>query len=124
MSGLIAVQKLSALGYRFQVVEGDALRYEWQGTGKPDPSQVRPLLALVKEHKPEVLAYLSRPTSPERVLTCHECGHFRTADNSPNPTQAWGHCKKRDKGRYGVATACEAILTPPDAPASGAQNNG
>ncbi len=110
MNGLIAVQKLSALGYRFQVVGGDALRYEWRGTDKPDPSQVRPLLAQVKEHKPEVLAYLSKPISPERVLTCYECDHFRSAVNSPNPTQAWGHCKKRDKGRYGVAMACEAIL--------------
>jgi hypothetical protein len=56
------------------------------------------------------------PTQPqERVLTCHECDHFRPAVNSPNPTQAWGHCKKRDKGRYGVATACEAILNLPGA---------
>jgi hypothetical protein len=113
MNGLVAIQKLKAMGYRFQA-EGNTLRYEWQGDGKPDPSQVRPLLALVKEHKPEVLAYLSKPILLERVLTCFECGHFRPAVNSPNPTQAWGHCKKRDKGRYGVATACEAILTPPD----------
>jgi hypothetical protein len=76
MSGLIAVQKLTAMGYRFQV-EGDALRYEWQGTGKPDPGQVRPLLALVKEHKPEVLAYLSRPAPPERILSCSECPWYR-----------------------------------------------
>jgi hypothetical protein len=115
MSGLIAVQKLTAMGYRFQV-EGDALCYEWQGTGKPDPGQVRPLLALVKEHKPEVLAYLSRPTSPERILTCFECGHFRSAVNSPNPTQAFGRCEKRGRGRYGVATACEAIMALSEAP--------
>jgi hypothetical protein len=115
MNGLVAVERLRAMGYRFQV-EGDALRYEWQGRGKPEPSRVRPLLALVKEHKPEVLAYLSRPISPERVLTCYECGHFRPAVNSPNPTQAWGHCKKRNKGRYGVAMACEAIMTAPEAP--------
>jgi hypothetical protein len=92
MSGLVAVQKLSALGYRFQV-EGDALRYEWQGSGKPNPSKVHPLLALVKEHKPQVLAYLSMPISVERILTCYECGHFRPAVNSLNPTQAWGKCK-------------------------------
>ena len=60
----------------------------------------------------------------ERILTCYECGHFRPGVNSPNPTQAWGHCKKRGKGRYGVATACEAILTPPDAPPLGAHKDG
>lgn len=51
----------------------------------------------------------------ERILTCYECGHFRPAVNSPNPTQAWGYCEKRDRGRYGVAMACESILAPPDA---------
>jgi hypothetical protein len=114
MNGLIAVQKLSALGYRFQV-EGDSLRYEWQGYGKPDPSQVRPLLALVKEHKPEVLAHLSRPILSERILTCHECDHFRPAVTSLNPTQAFGHCEKRNRGRYGCATACEAALSDQEA---------
>jgi hypothetical protein len=64
-------------------------------------------------------------TNPrERILTCYECGHFRPGVNSPNPTQAWGHCEKRGKGRYGVATACEAILTPPDAPPLGAHKDG
>jgi hypothetical protein len=115
MNGLAAVQRLTAMGYQFQV-EGDALRYEWHGSGKPDPSQVRPLLALVKEHKPEVLAYFSRPVPPERILTCYECCHFRPAANSPNPTQAWGHCRKRNTGRYGVAMACGAVLTSPDRP--------
>jgi hypothetical protein len=116
MSGLAAVQRLMALGYRFQA-EGDMLRYEWRGTHKPDPSQVRPLLALVKEHKPEVISFLAKkPEAGERVLTCFECPHFRPAVNSPNPTQAWGHCRKRNKGRFGVAMACEAILTSPDGP--------
>jgi hypothetical protein len=123
MNGLFALQKLSALGYTFQV-EGDGLRYEWRGPGKPDPSRVRPLLALVKEHKPEVLAYLSKSNPPERVLTCYDCGHFRPALNSPNPTQAWGHCRRRGKGRYGVATACEAALTLPDAPGEAIKGGG
>jgi len=48
--------------------------------------------------------------NPERILTCSECDYFRPAVNSPNPTQAWGFCGKLDKGRYGAAMACEAIL--------------
>jgi hypothetical protein len=107
--------KLSALGYRFEVA-GEKVRWRFEGPGMPDPSQVRPLLAMVKERKPEVLAYLSRPIPPERVLTCHECGHFRPAVNSPNPTQAWGHCRKRKRGRYGAAMASEAIMNAPEDP--------
>jgi hypothetical protein len=111
--GIEATQKLSFLGYRF-TVNGETIKAKYEGPGEPDPAQVRPLLALVKEHKPEVLAFLS-PAPPEHILTCGECGHFRPAV-SPNPTQAWGHCEKRKKGRYGVATACEAIMTSPDGP--------
>jgi hypothetical protein len=121
--GIEATRRLSHMGYRF-MVNGETIKARYEGPGDPDPSQVRPLLGLVKEHKPEVLAYLSRPTPPERVLTCYECDHFRPADNSPNPTQAWGECKKLKKGRYGVATACEAILTAPEAPAPGVHRNG
>jgi len=47
----------------------------------------------------------------DRVLTCYDCGYFRAAINSPNPTQAWGHCRKQGRGRYGAAMACEIILT-------------
>jgi hypothetical protein len=108
-----AVLKLSALGYRFEVA-GEKVRWCFEGPGKPDPSQVRPLLDLVKEHKPEVLAYLSRPIPTERVLTCYDCGHFHPAVSSPNPTQAWGSCQKSGKGRYGCAMACEAIMIAPE----------
>jgi hypothetical protein len=108
MNATQAVMRLTVLGYRFEVA-GEKLRWRYHGPGEPDPGQVRPLLALVKGHKDEVLAYLSRPITPERVLTCYECGHFRPAVNSPNPTQAWGHCRKLDKGRYGVAMGCEVI---------------
>ena len=114
MNAAQVVMKLTVLGYHFEVA-GEKLRWRYQGPGYPDPEQVRPLLALVKEHKPEVLAYLTRPIPPERVLTCYDCHHFQPAVNSPNPAHAWGHCKKRNKGRFGVATACKAILTPPDA---------
>jgi hypothetical protein len=107
--GVQAVLKLSSLGFVFEV-RGDRLRYRYQGSGEPDRDKVQPLLGLVKAHKPKVLTYLSRPIFPERVLTCYECGHFRAAINSPNPTQAWGFCQKRRKGRYGCAMACEAAL--------------
>ncbi len=108
--GIKAVRKLAHLGYRF-TVKGATIKARFEGERNPAPSQVRPLLALVKEHKTEVLAYLCKPTPSERVLTCYECSHFRPAVTSPNPTQAWGHCGKRKKGKYGVATACEAVLT-------------
>lgn len=36
-------------------------------------------------------------------MTCCECARFRAAV-SPNPTQAWGYCGKKKKGRYGAAT--------------------
>jgi hypothetical protein len=112
--GIAAVHKLTRIGYQF-TVNGATIKANYKGQGVLDPAQVRPLLALVKEHKAKVIEYLARkPEAPERVLTCFECGHFRPAVNSPNPTQAWGHCRKRNKGRYGVATACEALLLYPD----------
>ncbi|MFZ5449948.1 MAG: hypothetical protein ACOZFS_15055 [Thermodesulfobacteriota bacterium] len=43
-----AVMKLTALGYRFEAA-GERLRWRFEGQGKPDPGQVRPLLQLVKE---------------------------------------------------------------------------
>jgi len=113
--GVEAVRKLAHLGYRF-VVNGETIKARHEGPGDPDPGQVRPLLETVKAHKSEVLAYLSKPVPPERILTCYECCHFRPAANSPNPTQAWGHCRKRNTGRYGVAMACGAVLTSPDRP--------
>jgi hypothetical protein len=108
--GIEAVRKLAHLGYRF-TVNGETIKARYEGPGDPDPAQVRPLLGLVKEHKAEVIGYLvQQPEALERVLTCYECSHFRPAVNSPNPTQAFGRCEKRRRGRYGVATACEAIL--------------
>ncbi|MBM4274367.1 MAG: hypothetical protein FJ134_07910 [Deltaproteobacteria bacterium] len=73
-----------------------------------DPDQV---LSTMKGQDAEAIFYLAdKPQTPERFLTCYECGHFIPAANSLNPTQAWGHCRKRNRGRYGVATACEALL--------------
>jgi hypothetical protein len=107
--GIEAVRTLANMGYRF-TVNGETIKAKYEGHGKPDPETVRPLLETVKAHKPDVLAYLSRPTSPERILTCFECGYFRPADPSPKTIQAFGRCEKRKKGRYGCATACEAAL--------------
>jgi hypothetical protein len=109
--GIEAVQKLAYIGYRF-TVNGDTIKARYEGQGTPNPAQVRPLLALVKEHKARVIDYLvQQPQAPaERLLTCFECDYFRPAIGSPNPTQAWGYCRKRSKGRFGVATACEALL--------------
>jgi hypothetical protein len=42
-------------------------------------------------------------------VVCYQCHHFKPNDD-PNPRQGWGRCEKRRRGRYGCATACEAIL--------------
>jgi hypothetical protein len=108
-----ALMELNRIGFRFRL-QGEVVKVRFEGKDTPDLSQVAPLLALVKEHKAEVINYLAQ--KQERVLTCYECGHFRPAVNSPNPTQAWGHCRKRERGRYGAAMACEAIMIAPEAP--------
>lgn len=111
--GIEAARKLAHLGYRFQVT-GSTIKARYKGTGEPNPAQVRPLLALVKEHKKEVLTYLNKPAPRERVLTCADCPHFE-ANHGPNPREGWGHCRKQNRGRYGVAMACKTILYTPAA---------
>ena len=107
--GIEAVSKLSRLGFAFEV-NGDRIRYRYQGPDTPDPAQVRPLLKVVKAYKADVLAHLSKPAPPERVLTCADCPHFE-ANQGPNPREGWGRCLRRKKGRFGCATACEAALS-------------
>jgi len=82
MKGVEAVKKLASLGYRFELA-GDRVRYQYQGPGEPDPAQVRPLLETVKANKPDVLVYLSKPTTPERILTCADCGFHRIHRTEP-----------------------------------------
>lgn len=79
MNSIYAVQKLTALGYHFQV-EGNDLRYEWHGSGKPDPSQVKPLFEVVKQHKNEVRTYLAA------LVTCRTCDHAEVG-------QGWAMCQ-------------------------------
>lgn len=73
MNGLVAVQKLTAMGYTFQV-EGDGLRYEWHGSGKPDAAEMKPLFGVIKEHKREVLSFLAA------LVTCRACDHAQVGD--------------------------------------------
>jgi len=42
------------------------------------------------------------------AFTCVDCSHFE-ANHGLNPRQGWGRCSKRNRGRYGCATACEAL---------------
>jgi len=51
------VMKLSRMGYRFEL-QGEKVRYEWQGNEDPDPSAVSPLLDLVRQHKDDVRYFL------------------------------------------------------------------
>lgn len=109
MKVIEAVKKLSSLGYRFELA-GDRLRYRYEGQGDPDLAKVKPLLEVVKAKKPDVLAYLSKPAARECVLICADCPQFQ-ANSGPNPSQGWGKCLTRGRGRYGCATACAAALT-------------
>ena len=95
---------LAKIGYRF-TVNGGTIKAKYHGPGKPNPDTVRPLLETVKAHKPDVLKYLSKPASPERVLTCADCPAFGTHPG-PNPRQGWGHCTFRGKGCYGLRSMC------------------
>jgi hypothetical protein len=48
------------------------------------------------------------PGSPETPFICADCPHFQP-NNGRNPRQGWGRCRKRGRGRLGVATACRVL---------------
>jgi hypothetical protein len=55
--GIEAVRTLANMGYRFEV-NGENIKARYEGPGKPDPAQVRPLVDLMKAHKPDVVYFL------------------------------------------------------------------
>jgi hypothetical protein len=63
--GIEAVRKLAHLGYRF-TLNGEIIKAKYHGPGEPDPDTVRPLLEVVKAHKPEALYFLKS--------YCPKCG--------------------------------------------------
>jgi hypothetical protein len=88
-----AVTELTRLGYRFELA-GERLRYQYAGQGSPDPSQVIPLLEVIKTHKHEVQRLLSgkQPSLPERVLSCVECPWYQANPWTYYPElPAWCH---------------------------------
>lgn len=58
--GIEALLELVHMGYRV-TANGETIKAKHDGPGKPDPGQVRPLVARGKEHKVEAIDYLARP---------------------------------------------------------------
>ncbi len=96
-----AVMELSRIGFRFRL-EGEVVKVRFEGKQAPDPMAVSPLLDVVRQHKEEVRAFLSRPQ------TCADCGHFQ--HSHPNPTQSWGECNFSGKWGSGLRPACVALV--------------
>jgi hypothetical protein len=63
--GIEAVRKLAHMGYRF-TVNGETIKAKYTGPGEPDPTQVRPLVDMMKAHKPEAIYFLKS--------FCSRCG--------------------------------------------------
>jgi hypothetical protein len=55
--GIEAARQLAHMGYRF-TVNGETIKARYEGPGKPDPAQVRPLMEAMKAHKPDVVYFL------------------------------------------------------------------
>ena len=61
-----AIVELERLGYTL-TLDNNNIRYQVIGA-QPDPATVRPLLAELKEHKPEAVTFLQWRQLPERIL--------------------------------------------------------
>ncbi|AEB08421.1 30S ribosomal protein S27ae [Desulfobacca acetoxidans] len=60
-----AIMKLTAMGFRFKM-NGDKIRYDWCGKGKPDMEAVAPLFEAIKAERDAAILFL-------RVY-CPRCG--------------------------------------------------
>ncbi len=54
---MLILQQLREAGYIVDL-QSEEIKLTWNGAGKPDPGQVKPLLVELKEHKQEAIAYL------------------------------------------------------------------
>ena len=75
MNAIDAVRELAGLGYRFEVV-GDKLRYQFVGSGDPDPDRVMPLLEVVKAKKAKVIELVTRTKATVDPGPCDDPGGF------------------------------------------------
>lgn len=62
-----AIAELEEMGYTFKL-DGETLRYSYEGEGRPDLEHARSLLEYVKRHKEEAIAFLRRRFDPRSVL--------------------------------------------------------
>jgi hypothetical protein len=60
-----AIMKLTDIGYHF-TLNGDKIRYDWQGPGEPDSSQVAPLFESIKANREAAILFLR--------VHCPKCG--------------------------------------------------
>lgn len=114
---MLALLKLRAMGFSFHV-DGDKVKYQFEGEGMPDSKQVAELLAELKVNKEAVMAYLREPEESTSVvwpgitvkifrtrLDCMQVGHCRWMSNvncwlAPviKDSQLSGWCRERAKG--------------------------
>lgn len=62
-----AIDKLTSLGYRI-TLDGEKLRYAYQGKNNPSQNEITPLLEVLKSHKAQVLDYLRLLQTPQAKL--------------------------------------------------------
>ncbi len=60
-----AIMKLSAMGYTFKM-NGDKIRYDWEGKGRPDMVKANPLFDIIRADREAAILFL-------RVY-CPRCG--------------------------------------------------